>query len=55
MATDLENNEKLQRFIELLATLNGQIVSLLKTGDAALLVQMRLQHLHWLALASVYA
>ena len=40
MATDLENNEKLQRFIELLATLNGQIVSLLKTGDAALLVEM---------------
>ena len=40
MATDLENNEKLQRFIELLATLNGQIVSLLKTGDSAILVQM---------------
>ena len=40
MATDLENNEKLQRFIELLATLNQQIVQVLKTGDASLLVQM---------------
>ena len=40
MTTDLENNEKLQRFIQLLATLNGQIVSLLKTGDSAILVQM---------------
>ena len=40
MATDLQNNEKLQRFIELLAALNGQIVTLLKTGDSELLVQM---------------
>ena len=40
MATDLVNNEKLQRFIELLANLNGQIVALLKTGDSSLLVQM---------------
>ena len=40
MATDLQNNEKLQRFIELLATLNGQIVSILKTGDSELLLAM---------------
>lgn len=40
MATDLQNNEKLQRFIALLASLNQQIVSLLKTGDSAILVQM---------------
>ena len=40
MATDLQNNEKLQRFIALLASLNQQIVSILKTGDSAILVQM---------------
>ena len=40
MATDLQNNEQLQRFIELLASLNGQIVELLKTGDSEILVQM---------------
>ena len=40
MDTDLQNNQQLQRFIELLANLNGQIVELLKTGNSEILVQM---------------
>ena len=40
MATDLVGNEKLQRFIELLADLNRQTVQVLKMGDAELLVEM---------------
>ena len=36
----MKNNEQLQRFIQLLASLNGQIVDLLKTGDSGILVQM---------------
>ncbi|MBQ3221745.1 MAG: hypothetical protein IJB34_07295 [Clostridia bacterium] len=40
MATDLEGNKKLQRFIELLADLNRQTVQVLKTGDAELLIEM---------------
>ncbi len=37
MATELERNEKLQRFIELLAQLNHQTVEIIKTGNAAIL------------------
>ena len=40
MATDLEGNVKLQRFIELLAALNHQTVTVLNTGDSSVLVQM---------------
>lgn len=40
MATELEGNVKLQRFIELLATLNHQCVEVLKTGDAKVLFAM---------------
>ncbi len=35
MATDLENNPQLQRFIALLADLNHQTVEMIKTGDTA--------------------
>ena len=40
MATNLEGNEKLQRFIELLSTLNHQTVDMLKTGDTNVLFAM---------------
>ncbi len=40
MATELERNEKLQRFIELLAALNHQAVEMIKTGNTELLSQM---------------
>lgn len=40
MATELEGNEKLQRFIRLLAELNAQTVSVLKTGDTHTLLRM---------------
>ena len=40
MATDLVGNEKLQRFISLLAELNHQSSQMLKTGDMRLLTPM---------------
>ena len=40
MATELECNEKLQRFIALLAALNNQVVTVLKTGNADVLFEM---------------
>ncbi|MBE7077386.1 MAG: hypothetical protein E7377_01625 [Clostridiales bacterium] len=40
MATELEGNEKLQRFIHLLADLNHETVEMLKTGDMSLLYAM---------------
>ena len=40
MATELEGNEKLQRFIQLLADLNHETVEMLKTGDMRLLYVM---------------
>lgn len=40
MATDLEGNVKLQRFIQLLCDLNHQCVDILKTGKSELLYQM---------------
>ena len=40
MATELEGNVKLQRFIELLADLNHQSVEMIKTGNTAILTQM---------------
>lgn len=40
MATELEGNVKLQRFIELLAKLNHQCVDVLKTGNAKVLFEM---------------
>lgn len=40
MATDLEGNEKLQRFIRLLCDLNHQCVDILKTGNTELLYPM---------------
>ena len=40
MATELEGNEKLQRFISLLAELNKQSSQMLKTGDMRLLTPM---------------
>ncbi|MBR2023013.1 MAG: hypothetical protein IJ996_00665 [Clostridia bacterium] len=40
MATNLEGNEKLQRFIELLSVLNHQAVDMLKTGDTQILFAM---------------
>ncbi len=40
MATELEGNVKLQRFIELLAKLNHQSVEMIKTGDTKLLPDM---------------
>ena len=40
MATDLEGNVTLQRFVELLAALNQQTVAVLKTGDFSVLVEM---------------
>ncbi len=40
MAVDLENNPKLQRFIELLAALNHQTVEMIKTGNTEILPKM---------------
>jgi uncharacterized protein YfbU (UPF0304 family) len=40
MATELEGNENLQRFIALLAELNNQVVTILKTGNADILFEM---------------
>ena len=40
MATELEGNEKLQRFIQLLADLNHQSVEMIKTGNMELLYSM---------------
>lgn len=40
MATNLEGNVQLQRFIELLSNLNHQSVEMLKTGDTNLLFAM---------------
>ncbi|MBR4943236.1 MAG: hypothetical protein IKZ28_04315 [Clostridia bacterium] len=40
MATELEGNVKLQRFIQLLADLNHEAVAMIKTGDMQLLYQM---------------
>lgn len=40
MATDLEGNVQLQRFIQLLADLNHQSAEMLKTGNLTLLPKM---------------
>ncbi len=40
MAVELECNEKLQRFIELLAALNHECVELIKTGNMEILPKM---------------
>ena len=40
MATELEGNVKLQRFIELLSILNRQCVEILKTGNTKILFAM---------------
>ena len=40
MATELEGNEKLQRFIQLLADLNGETVEMIKTGNMQILYAM---------------
>ena len=40
MATELEGNEKLQHFIQLLADLNHQSVDFLKTGNLRILLAM---------------
>lgn len=40
MATDLEGNVKLQRFIQMLADLNHQTVDMIKTGNMKLLYTM---------------
>lgn len=40
MATELENNEKLQRFIQLLADLNHETVEMIKTGNMEVLYAM---------------
>lgn len=40
MATDLVGNEKLQRFIELLAMLNHQTVDAIKSGRTSVLEKM---------------
>ena len=40
MATNLEGNVQLQRFIELLSQLNHQSVDMLKTGDTNILFAM---------------
>lgn len=40
MATELEGNVKLQRFIQLLADLNHQTVDMIKSGDTKLLYTM---------------
>ncbi len=40
MATELEGNVQLQRFIELLATLNNQSATVIKTGNIDFLYDM---------------
>ena len=40
MATELEGNVQLQRFIQLLADLNHETVTMIKTGDMKLLYKM---------------
>ncbi len=40
MATDLEQNQRLQRFIELLAALNRQTVETIRSGDTNILSEM---------------
>jgi hypothetical protein len=40
MATELEGNERLQRFIQLLADLNHQSVEMIRTGNMELLYAM---------------
>ncbi len=40
MATDLVGNVQLQRFIQLLADLNHQTVSMIQTGDTKILTEM---------------
>ena len=40
MATELEGNVELQRFIQLLADLNHEAAAMIKTGDMQLLYQM---------------
>lgn len=40
MATELEGNVKLQRFIQLLADLNHQAVEMIKTGNMKLMYAM---------------
>ncbi len=40
MAIQLENNEKLQRFIQLISDLNNQTVEILRTGNIELLYPM---------------
>ncbi len=40
MATELEGNEKLQRFIQLLADLNRESVQMIKTGNMEILYEM---------------
>ena len=40
MATELEGNETLQRFIQLLADLNQQSVEMIKTGNMEILYAM---------------
>lgn len=40
MATELEGNVKLQRFIELLSILNHQCVEIIKTGNTEILYPM---------------
>ncbi len=40
MATELESNPQLQRFIELLAELNHQAVNMIKTGNTEILPEM---------------
>ena len=40
MATELEGNEKLQRFIQLLCDLNHETVEILKTGNTEILYKM---------------
>ncbi len=40
MPTELEQNKKLQRFIELLAQLNHQTVEIIQSGDMQILMAM---------------
>ena len=40
MATELEGNEKLQRFISLLCDLNHETVEMIRTGNVELLLKM---------------
>ena len=40
MITELEEEKKLKRFIELLAELNGEVMDMLETGDLSQLYEM---------------